>query len=70
MILGLIAFGTNSTGVNVKNIKYFDVTLISNGCKISMNVRVFCFGLNTIIFLLTWSTKGLEKQILPLDQPL
>ena len=53
MILGLIASGTNSTGVYVKNIKNFDVTLISNECKNSMNVRVLCFGLNAIIFLLT-----------------
>ena len=70
MILGLIAFGTNSTGVYVKIFKYFYVTLISNGCKNSMNVRVLCFGLNTIIFLLTWSFIGLDKQILPMDQPL
>ena len=53
MILGLIAFGTNSTGVYVENFKYCDVTLISKVCKNSLNVSVLCFGLDTIIFLLT-----------------
>ena len=70
MILGLIAFGTNSTGVYVENFKYCDVTLISKVCKNSLNVSVLCFGLDTIIFLLTWSTIGLDKQILLIDQPL